>query len=73
MNQDSYIYNNAKNIRTTLEAVQYMNITFPPILNARGAIALLNCESTCRSGLAKRPEAIWTCYKNGCQNKSRTS
>lgn len=44
MNQDSYIYNNAKNIRTTLEAVQYMNITLPPILNVRGAIALLNCE-----------------------------
>ena len=44
MNEENYIYNEARNIRTTLESVQYMNLTLPPILNARGAIALLNCE-----------------------------
>jgi hypothetical protein len=44
MNQESYIYNNARNIRTTLEAVQYMNITLPPTSKARGAIALVNCQ-----------------------------
>lgn len=44
MNEGSYIYNDARNIRTTLKSVQYMNITLPPASKARGAIALLNCE-----------------------------
>lgn len=44
MNEESYIYNNSRNIRTTLETVQYMNITLPPFLKSKAAIALISCE-----------------------------
>lgn len=44
MNNSNYVFSNSRTLRTTLECVQYFNITLPASLNTKGAIAVIHCE-----------------------------
>ena len=44
MNNSNYIYSESKTLRTTLDAIVYLNTTLPPSLKMRGAVALVKSE-----------------------------
>ncbi len=44
MTNVQYIYNNAQNIRTTLNQVLHVNVTLSQQFSSRGLLAVINCQ-----------------------------
>lgn len=44
MNNSNYIYSESETLRTTFDAIVYLNTTLPPSLKTRGAVALVKSE-----------------------------
>lgn len=44
MSNSNYIYSESETLRTTFDAIVYLNTTLPPSLKMRGAVALVKSE-----------------------------